>query len=326
MTSGSAENGLGPVGTAAAGSAGEIAPARPRLRLVTRDEEEIGPISPETVLVCPGLREAALRAEPDTPRWAASAAASPDQEKDGGASETGDEPELGPAAYDTPDLRLRRHGLTLERWVSCESSRWRLELPRGEVVDAPGEGPGGGVPARIARLVRAVAGGQELEAMPRQCDHPDFAHLQDMVWAQRHAMLAHDPGVRLGTDPENLHQFRVATRRLRAFVRVARTLVAKEWAAALRTELAESGRFTGPVRDLDVLLEHLSGEVELLDDAEWPAGNALIAELQRERGARRQELARWLEDPRYFALLDRLRLPVRAARRPRGSLALLAAR
>ena len=39
------------------------------------------------------------------------------------------------------------------------------------------------------------------------------------------ALLAHDPGTRRGDDPEDLHQLRVATRRLRAFLRAARPLV-----------------------------------------------------------------------------------------------------
>ena len=36
---------------------------------------------------------------------------------------------------------------------------------------------------------------------------------------QARRLLLHDPGVRLGSDPEDLHQLRVATRRLRAFLR-----------------------------------------------------------------------------------------------------------
>ena len=41
-------------------------------------------------------------------------------------------------------------------------------------------------------------------------------HVQAMLAAQYQRMVAHDPGVRLGDDPEDLHQLRVATRRLRA--------------------------------------------------------------------------------------------------------------
>ena len=66
------------------------------------------------------------------------------------------------------------------------------------------------------------------------------------------ALLAHDPGTRRGDDPEDLHQLRVATRRLRAFLRAARRLVDGDWARSLRAELGWLGGHLGPARDLDV--------------------------------------------------------------------------
>ena len=42
---------------------------------------------------------------------------------------------------------------------------------------------------------------------------------------QRHSLIAYDAGARLAVDAENLHQLRVASRRVRAFLRVARELV-----------------------------------------------------------------------------------------------------
>ena len=54
-------------------------------------------------------------------------------------------------------------------------------------------------------------------------------------------MLAHDPGVRLGEDPEELHQLRVATRRLRSVLRTATPLLEATWAQALRDELSWLG-------------------------------------------------------------------------------------
>jgi inorganic triphosphatase YgiF len=43
---------------------------------------------------------------------------------------------------------------------------------------------------------------------------------------QATALVSRDPGTRLGSDPEDLHQLRVATRRLRAYLRAARPLLA----------------------------------------------------------------------------------------------------
>jgi CHAD domain-containing protein len=54
---------------------------------------------------------------------------------------------------------------------------------------------------------------------------PDASALDHVRWALgRHVrwLLAHDPGVRLGREPESLHQMRVATRQLRAVLRAAR--------------------------------------------------------------------------------------------------------
>ena len=81
--------------------------------------------------------------------------------------------------------------------------------------------------------------------------------------AEYRALLAHDPGTRRGDDPEDLHQLRVATRRLRAFLRAARPLVDGEWAESLREELGWLGGHLGPARDLDVMLGRLRAEVGL---------------------------------------------------------------
>lgn len=125
---------------------------------------------------------------------------------------------------------------------------------------------------------------------------------------QYEQLLAHDPGVRLGTDSEELHDFRVATRRLRAFLRAGRELLDEEWSLPLREELRWLGGELGPSRDLDVLVEHLRSEVaDLAEDAE--AGRALIEVLERDREAVRQQVIDVLNDERYFALFDRLEQP-----------------
>ena len=104
-------------------------------------------------------------------------------------------------------------------------------------------------------------------------------------------LLTHDPGTRRGVDPEDLHQLRVATRRLRAFLRAARPLVDKEWAVSLREELGWLGGHLGPARDLDVMLDRLRDEVAALgDDGEAVAGPLVALEEERAaayRGCRR---------------------------------------
>ncbi|HVN60212.1 MAG TPA: CYTH and CHAD domain-containing protein [Gaiellaceae bacterium] len=119
-------------------------------------------------------------------------------------------------------------------------------------------------------------------------------------------ILAHDPGTRLGTDAEDLHQLRVATRRLRAFLRASRSFVDEQWAEELRAELGWLGSELGRVRDLDVLIEHLQEESASLEPDEAKAFRPILTALGRERGRQRRTLLRGLESDRYLALLDRL--------------------
>lgn len=131
------------------------------------------------------------------------------------------------------------------------------------------------------------------------------------IVAQHQVLLARDPGTRLGRDPEDLHDMRVATRRIRSFLRTARELVDPAWAAPLRAELAWLADELGAVRDLDVMLEHLTPQVASLDEDEREAlGTALLARLRAEHARARTRLLATLSSPRYFRLLDSLEVPV----------------
>ncbi len=121
---------------------------------------------------------------------------------------------------------------------------------------------------------------------------------------QYRRLLAHDPGVRLGVEAEDVHQMRVATRRARAFLRVGRAFVGVDWAEELRTELGWLGSALGPARDLDVLLEHLRADLAALGE-EAPFAE-LVESLEGERASARKGAIAALEDERYLRLLDRL--------------------
>ena len=267
---------------------------RPPLRLVA-ETEELGPITPELVLVDPELARAARAAlpEPGAParRETETTAAEPIQLPGTVRTQApgGDGPRR--LQLDTPDGRLRRHGISLERRVRRSGISWRLVLVRGEVVEAAGLPGAGAPPEELTSLLAGVVGDRPLQPVPWFWDDPDFARLQAYVAEQRDALLAHDPGVRLGTDPENLHQHRVAGRRLRAALRTGRKLVDPAWAEPIRTELSRLGRITGPLRDLDVLLDWLERERRRLPAADRTAVAALAQELEGERGTLRDESA-----------------------------------
>ncbi len=145
------------------------------------------------------------------------------------------------------------------------------------------------------------------EPPPAEGDTPGGT-LRARLREQAERVLAHDPGTRLGTDAEELHQMRVATRRLRAFLRAGHELLDPAWAEPLREELKWLGGQLGPVRDLDVLIQHLTAELESLGPDE-EAGLELVRALRRERRKARRRLLAALDGERYFGLLDALDRP-----------------
>ena len=171
---------------------------------------------------------------------------------------------------------------------------------------------------RLERLLRK-AGAEPGELKPKLFraldltpeDEPELAAdaapgdaLGHALAEQRRALLDHDPGTRLGADPEDLHQMRVATRRARAFLRTAKELVEPEWADGLRTELGWLGSMLGPARDADVLLERMTDAVAALGAQESAEG--LLRALEKERSRARRAAVAALSRKRYFQLLDRL--------------------
>ena len=126
-------------------------------------------------------------------------------------------------------------------------------------------------------------------------------------------LLRHDPGVRVGDDPEDVHQARVATRRLRSDLRTFRGLLDADWTATLRDELRWLGAELGTVRDTEVLTERLQGRLETLPAEDRADAAPLLARLRERWEGCRAELLAALRSPRYMQLLDRL---VLAAREP----------
>ena len=137
-------------------------------------------------------------------------------------------------------------------------------------------------------------------------------HLVAMLEQQYQTILVRDPGTRLGSDAEDLHQHRVAIRRLRALLRAARPMLDAGWVREVRAELAWAGRALGDVRDLDVLLDHLRSDAAALDDRERRAFDDLLEQLAARRTVARRTLRADLRLARYIRLLDRLEGELRA--------------
>ncbi len=155
--------------------------------------------------------------------------------------------------------------------------------------------------AELPKLFRAVVSG-EASAV----DGPAaIGALRAGLLAQLREIEAHDPGTRLGRDPESLHDMRVAVRRARALFRTGRPVIAGD-TKTVETGLKEIGRVLGDVRDLDVLIERLRAEAGELDEGDREAFRAAIGSLTRERLAARRRLLRALDSDSYLRLLDAL--------------------
>jgi CHAD domain-containing protein len=298
--------------------------ARPRppwLRLVRTDPEDLGPVSPELVLVDPSLATA-VRMTPDvvvvqSGAVKASAPVPPPAVW---------EPATGPASrYDTPDLLLERNGLELELATRGSQRFWQLTAARGEHFVVPDDGTG--VPPQIESLLGTVVRGQALVAVPARTADPEIRRLEESLSKQRESLLRHDVGTRIASDPESLHQLRVAARRVRAFLHVARDLVDGEWAAGIDRGMCELGRGSNEARDVDVLLENTRRQIGNLDLRDRSAGEALIERLRADRDELQRAVVATLKSEGYQRVLDQLSLPVVPAEdRPERKLDKLAAR
>jgi len=156
------------------------------------------------------------------------------------------------------------------------------------------------------KLFRALSLAAPSPEPPLAPDAPVVAHVK---WAlARHVrwLLAHDPGTRLGREPESLHQMRVATRQLRAVLRATRPLLVPEWADSLRDELRWLGQLLGPARDLDVQLAYFREESATLDARDRPALTPFITHLEAQRNHVQEVLLNELKSERYLDLIRRL--------------------
>jgi CHAD domain-containing protein len=127
-------------------------------------------------------------------------------------------------------------------------------------------------------------------------------------------LFDHEAGIRRQGDSEDVHQARVAIRRLRSDLRTFGDFVDEDWATELRAELRWLGAELGEVRDIEVLLDRLRADLARLGDSEHHAGRQLIDRLVADWYAARAGMLESLSTVRYETLHDRLLV---AARHPR---------
>src|SRR2546429_4607399 len=108
------------------------------------------------------------------------------------------------------------------------------------------------------------------------------------------AWRQHEPGARLGHDPEALHQLRVTTRRIDATLGLFRRQLPVALTHARRTAKSVL-RTLGAARDLDVQLAELARHSLALPESERAAVEPLRARLESERCRARARMIRALD-------------------------------
>jgi len=123
------------------------------------------------------------------------------------------------------------------------------------------------------------------------------AHFNRFMW--------HEPGTRLGLDPEYLHDMRVATRRLRAALRVFADALPPRHVNWAQKELRHVGAALGKVRDLDVHLLRLGQEMKFILPELRPALDRYRQDMLDQREKARGAMVRVLDSKRFARFVER---------------------
>lgn len=135
--------------------------------------------------------------------------------------------------------------------------------------------------------------------------HKTFGrHLTRLLW--------HEPGTRLGIDPDHLHDMRVASRRLRTMLEVLGEAIPVEAREAFARDLRWVGRALGRVRDLDVQLQRVAALRAESAEFERAALEIFARWLEIRRGRQRTRLLERLDSERYAAFVAEARAWVEA--------------
>ncbi len=118
-------------------------------------------------------------------------------------------------------------------------------------------------------------------------------------------MLEHEEGTRLGEDPEELHDMRVSTRRMRMALRVFSDYLDPDVLRPVLKGLRRTGRTLGAVRDLDVFDEKTQVYLDGLPDEHAGDLDGLLEAWKAERDKQRERLVAYLDGKRYRRFVER---------------------
>lgn len=151
------------------------------------------------------------------------------------------------------------------------------------------------------------------EALAKASQNGAFSGDDLLAEAARHVLAKHArklyqhlPGVLEGNDPHDIHQARVATRRLRACMEATAPAFRAQQIDALRRSLRRLAGALGEVRDRDVLTMRLERDAEQYPESERLPLLEVIARVGKERAAAHQALLKELSHKRTTRMLNDL--------------------
>jgi CHAD domain-containing protein len=184
--------------------------------------------------------------------------------------------------------------------IEQQAQLWRDSIGALTVRTAePGE-----VVAVSQPATNGVASADGLNAAPGQSigDEPIAEVARRTLRRFFDKLLAREDAVIKGEDSEDVHQMRVATRRLRASLQVVTGVYDTKLIRRYRRGLRQIADSLGAVRDGDVFLEHVTSAHAALPEADRAQLDRLIAAVSAERKQARQQLLADLQSKRYHKL------------------------
>ena len=209
---------------------------------------------------------------------------------------------------DSVEIREGTRDVDTFREVEVEASanrprnRAALRAAVAELLEA-----GCRVERPVPKLVRAL--GPRAQQPPTVVIEPVNRHasiaelVQHLTASSVVEIRMNDPGVRHGHDPEAVHHYRVATRRLRADLHTFSRFLDDTTTNELLDELRWLGHAVGPVRDLDVLGQRFARRAPDLAELDQPSARELSAQLTASRLEAHRRLLEALRSDRYDGAL-----------------------
>lgn len=152
-------------------------------------------------------------------------------------------------------------------------------------------------PTVVIESIRKGTTGKAAPYVTRQDPVPEAGRKIMLFHYER--VLEHDPGTRTGEDSEELHDMRVAVRRLRSAFRLFRKPVGRDLLDAFAEDLKWLARSLGAVRDLDVGISYLQDRRREAGPKEQAFIDAFVAEQEALRQDARARMIACLDDERY---------------------------